>query len=71
MEREVANCGCVYHAEQGVPCEHDLALADTRERLLWDLVEFVEFVRDRHGLEVAHRLTERARALGVLNEERP
>ena len=21
-----ANCGCVYHAEQGIPCEHDLAL---------------------------------------------
>ena len=22
-----ADCGCVYHAEQGIPCEHDLALA--------------------------------------------
>lgn len=21
-----ANCGCVYHAEDGIPCEHDLAL---------------------------------------------
>jgi|GEM_PF-6503272 hypothetical protein len=21
-----ANCGCVYHAEQGIPCQHDLAL---------------------------------------------
>ena len=23
-----ANCGCVYHAEQGIPCEHDLALLE-------------------------------------------
>lgn len=23
----VADCGCVYHAEQGIPCEHDKALA--------------------------------------------
>lgn len=23
----LANCGCVYHAEQGVPCKHDLELA--------------------------------------------
>lgn len=22
----MAACGCVYHAEQGIPCEHDLAL---------------------------------------------
>lgn len=22
-----ANCGCVYHAEDGIPCEHDLELA--------------------------------------------
>lgn len=22
-----ANCGCVYHAEQGIPCKHDLELA--------------------------------------------
>lgn len=22
-----ANCGCVHHAEEGIPCEHDLALA--------------------------------------------
>lgn len=22
-----ANCGCHYHAEDGIPCEHDLALA--------------------------------------------
>jgi hypothetical protein len=21
-----ANCGCVYHADEGTPCEHDLAL---------------------------------------------
>lgn len=21
-----ATCNCVYHAEQGIPCEHDLAL---------------------------------------------
>lgn len=21
-----ANCGCVYHAEEGIPCEHDIAL---------------------------------------------
>jgi|GEM_PF-5650741 len=30
-QREViagqAQCGCVYHAEQGIPCEHDKALA--------------------------------------------
>lgn len=24
----VADCGCVYHAEEGVPCEHDRALSD-------------------------------------------
>jgi hypothetical protein len=23
-----AKCGCVHHAEEGVPCEHDLALLD-------------------------------------------
>lgn len=22
-----ANCGCVYHAEQGIPCIHDISLA--------------------------------------------
>ena len=22
-----ANCGCVYHAEEGRPCPHDIALA--------------------------------------------
>ena len=22
-----ANCGCVHHAEEGIPCEHDLELA--------------------------------------------
>jgi hypothetical protein len=22
-----AQCGCVYHAEEGIPCEHDRALA--------------------------------------------
>ncbi|MEK7576358.1 MAG: hypothetical protein AAB482_01555 [Patescibacteria group bacterium] len=22
-----ANCGCWYSAEQGIPCEHDIALA--------------------------------------------
>ena len=22
----VANCGCVYHAEDGIECQHDLAL---------------------------------------------
>jgi len=23
----MASCGCWYYAEQGIPCEHDLALA--------------------------------------------
>jgi hypothetical protein len=23
-----ANCGCVYHAEEGIACEHDIALAN-------------------------------------------
>jgi hypothetical protein len=23
----VANCGCVYHAEQGIPCKHDVEIA--------------------------------------------
>mgnify|MGYP003394444004 CR=1 FL=1 len=23
-----ANCGCVYHAEEGIPCPHDLALLE-------------------------------------------
>lgn len=23
----MATCGCWHHAEQGIPCEHDLALA--------------------------------------------
>jgi hypothetical protein len=23
----LANCGCVHHAEEGIPCEHDIALA--------------------------------------------
>jgi hypothetical protein len=27
----IANCGCVHHAEQGIPCEHDFALAQRRE----------------------------------------
>ena len=22
-----ASCGCVHHAEEGIPCEHDLAMA--------------------------------------------
>jgi hypothetical protein len=26
-----ANCGCVYHAEEGIPCEHDLALLEQNE----------------------------------------
>lgn len=21
---DLANCGCTYHAEEGIPCEHDL-----------------------------------------------
>lgn len=25
----IANCGCIYHAEDGTPCEHDLALRGT------------------------------------------
>lgn len=28
-----ADCGCVYHAEEGIPCEHDLALALGRDKL--------------------------------------
>ena len=28
-----ARCGCVYHAEQGIPCEHDLALRSMTECL--------------------------------------
>ena len=27
---QIADCGCVYHAEEGIPCPHDLALM--RER---------------------------------------
>ena len=23
----LADCGCVYHAEEGIPCPHDVALA--------------------------------------------
>jgi hypothetical protein len=30
----IANCGCVAHAEQGIPCEHDLALARERHGLM-------------------------------------
>ena len=26
MDKPIANCGCWYHAEQGIPCPHDLAL---------------------------------------------
>ena len=29
-EAGIANCGCVYHAEQGIPCDHDIALAEER-----------------------------------------
>jgi hypothetical protein len=25
-----AQCGCVYHAEEGIPCEHDLGYAAGR-----------------------------------------
>ena len=28
-----ANCGCVHHAEEGIPCEHDIALAKERGEL--------------------------------------
>ncbi len=28
----IANCGCWYHAEDGVPCEHDLKLAEKRRK---------------------------------------
>jgi hypothetical protein len=28
-----AQCGCVYHAEEGVPCVHDLELVAHREVL--------------------------------------
>lgn len=24
---EIANCGCVHHAEQGIPCPHDRKLS--------------------------------------------
>jgi hypothetical protein len=37
-----ANCGCVHHAEDGVPCEHDLALPLPTGKLvlvLWDTYE--------------------------------
>lgn len=27
----LANCGCVYHAEHGIPCKHDLALRSSIE----------------------------------------
>lgn len=26
----IAPCGCIYHAEEGIPCEHDIALAKQR-----------------------------------------
>lgn len=26
MHDQIANCGCVYHAEEGIPCVHDLQL---------------------------------------------
>lgn len=32
----IASCGCVYHAEEGIPCEHDIALAKKRGLLCSD-----------------------------------
>lgn len=26
-----ANCGCTYHAEQGIPCNHDMSLLSRDE----------------------------------------
>lgn len=34
-----ANCGCVYHAEEGIPCPHDIALAEKSKQTAfyeWD-----------------------------------
>ncbi len=31
----VANCGCVYHAEEGIPCPHDIALKHNNIRRIY------------------------------------
>jgi len=35
----IASCGCVYHAEEGIPCEHDIALAKQRGLLCSDSLD--------------------------------
>lgn len=35
----IASCGCFYHAEEGIPCEHDIALAKQRGLLCNEVFE--------------------------------
>jgi hypothetical protein len=41
-----ANCGCVYHAEEGIPCEHDRAEQAALEALQR---AYIELLRMPHG----------------------